>query len=112
MKAVPKSPFRDVGDPHSVSCSPAGMVRTNRSAEDPQRPPAKEAGKDWDRLRKGVGAGKANSGDGLELMDAGRFGEVVVVVVLWPAEPMQQEVKGFQRLINKQINKQKIKRKS
>lgn len=25
----------------------------------------------------------------------GRFGEVVVVVVRWPAEPMQQEVKGF-----------------
>lgn len=24
----------------------------------------------------------------------GRFGEVVVVVVRWPAEPMQQEVKG------------------
>lgn len=25
----------------------------------------------------------------------GRLGEVVVVVVRWPAEPMQQEVKGF-----------------
>lgn len=25
----------------------------------------------------------------------GRLGEVVVVVVRWPAEPMQQEVNGF-----------------
>ena len=39
--------------------------------------------------------GKANSGDGLEDEDEGRLGEVVVVVVRWPAEPMQQEVKGF-----------------
>lgn len=38
--------------------------------------------------------GKVNSGDdGLE-WDMGRWGEVVVVV-RWPAEPMQQEVKGF-----------------
>lgn len=39
--------------------------------------------------------GKVNSGDdGLECEVVGRLGEVVVVV-RWPAEPMQQEVKGF-----------------
>lgn len=39
--------------------------------------------------------GKVNSGDdGLECEVRGRLGEVVVVV-RWPAEPMQQEVKGF-----------------
>lgn len=27
----------------------------------------------------------------------GRLGEVVVIGVRWPAEPMQQEVKGFRR---------------
>lgn len=96
MKAVPRSPSRDVGVPHSVSCSPAGMVWTGESAIDSQRPPAKEAGKDWERMREGAWLGKANSGDvGLEYEDMGRLGEVVVVVVRWPAEPMQQEVKGF-----------------
>lgn len=62
---------------------------------DPQRPPAKEAGKDWERMREGAWEGKANSGDGVEENDVGRLGEVVVVVVRWPAEPMQQDVKGF-----------------
>lgn len=94
MKAVPKRPSKDVGVPHSVSCSPAGMVWTG-SPSGPQRPPAKEAGKDWERMREGVWVGKANSGDGLEDEVIGRLGEVVVVVVRWPAEPMQQEVKGF-----------------
>ena len=94
MKAVPRSPSKDVGDPHSVSCSPAGIVCTEDSGKDPQRPPAKVAGKDWERMREGPWAGKANSGDGQEVKDVGRFGEVVVVVVRWPAEPMQQEVKG------------------
>lgn len=96
MKAVPKRPSRDVGVPHSVSCSPAGMVCTGESPKDPQRLPAKEAGKDWERMREGAWVGKANSGDGLEDEVMGRLGEVVVVVVRWPAEPMQQEVKGFQ----------------
>ena len=95
MKAVPRSPSRDVGVPHSVSCSPAGMVCTREPPKDPQRPPAKVAGKDWERTREGPWLGKANSGDGLEDEDEGRLGEVVVVVVRWPAEPMQQEVKGF-----------------
>lgn len=71
------------------------MVCTGESTEAPQRPPAKEAGKDWERMREGAWAGKANSGDGQDVKDMGRFGEVVVVVVRWPAEPMQQEVKGF-----------------
>lgn len=96
MKAVPKRPSRDVGVPHSVSCSPAGMVCTGESPKDPQRPPAKEAGKDWERMSEGACEGKANSGDGLEDEVMGRLGEVVVVVVRWPAEPMQQEVKGFE----------------
>lgn len=95
MKAVPRRPSRDVGVPHSVSCSPAGMVCTAESPTDPQRPPAKEAGKDWERMREGAWEGKANSGEGLEDKFMGRFGEVVVVVVRWPAEPMQQEVKGY-----------------
>lgn len=71
------------------------MVCTRESPEDPQRPPAKVAGKDWERMREGPWAGKANSGDGLEHDDVGKLGEVVVVVVRWPADPMQQEVKGF-----------------
>lgn len=54
MKTVPKSPSRDVGVPHSVSCNPAGMVCTGESLKDPQRPPAKEAGKDWERMREGA----------------------------------------------------------
>lgn len=95
MKAVPRSPSRDVGVPHSVSCSPAGIVCTGESPMDPQRPPAKEAGKDWERMREGAWEGKANSGDGVEENDVGRLGEVVVVVVRWPAEPIQQDVKGF-----------------
>lgn len=96
MNAVPRSPSRDVGVPHSVSCSPAGMVCTAVSLEDPQRPPAKVAGKDWERIREGPWGGKENSGvDGLEDEDMGRLGEVVVVVVRLPADPMQQEVKGF-----------------
>lgn len=95
MKAAPSNPSRDVGVPHSVSCSPAGMVCTGESPKDPQRPLAKDAGKDWERLRVGACTGKANSGDGLEVKDVGRFGDVVVVVVRWPAEPMQQEVKGL-----------------
>lgn len=90
MKAVPSSPSRDVGDPHSVSCSPAEMVCTGESGVDPHRPPAKDAGKDWERRREGAWAGKANSGDGQEVKDEGRFGDVVVVVVRWPAEPMPQ----------------------
>ncbi len=95
IKAVPRSPSRDVGVPHSVSCSPAGIVCTGESPKDPQRPPAKVAGKDWERMREGAWTGKANSGDRLEDEHIGRLGEVVVVVVRWPAEPMQQEVKGF-----------------
>lgn len=95
MKAVPKRPSRDVGVPHSVSCSPAGMVCTGESTIEPQRPPAKDAGKDWERIREGAWLGKANSGDRLADEVVGRLGEVVVVVVRWPAEPMQQEVKGF-----------------
>lgn len=95
MKTVPRSPSSDVGVPHSESCSPAGMVCTEESPEEFQRPPAKEAGKDWERMREGVCIGKLNSGDdGLECEVVGRLGEVVVVV-RWPAEPMQQEVKGF-----------------
>lgn len=95
MKAVPRRPSKDVGVPHSVSCSPAGMVCTGESPAEPQWPPAKEAGKDWERMREGAWVGKANSGDwGVEDEVVGRLGEVVVVVVRWPAEPMQQEVKG------------------
>lgn len=98
MKTVPRSPSRDVGMPHSVSCSPAWILCTGESPREPQRPPAKEAGKDWERMREGAWAGKANSGDeGLEYEDMGRLGEVVVIGVRWPAEPMQQEVKGFRR---------------
>lgn len=33
----------------------------------------------------------------MEYEDMGRLGEVVVIGVRWPAEPMQQEVKGFRR---------------
>lgn len=95
MKAVPRSPSRDVGVPHSVSCRPAGMVCTGASPKAPRRPPAKVAGKDWERLKAWPWSGKANSAEGLEDEDAGRWGEVVVVVVRWPADPMQQEVKGF-----------------
>lgn len=98
MKAVPRRPSKDVGVPHSVSCSPAGMVCTGESPAEPQWPPAKEAGKDWERLRAGAWDGNANSGDRLEHEVMGRLGEVVVVVVLWPAEPMQQEVKGFRHI--------------
>ena len=98
---MPRSPSRDVGVPHSVSCSPAGMVCTGESPKDPQRPPAKEAGKDWERMREGAWTGKANSGDGLEDEVVGKLGEVVVVVVRWPAEPMQQEVKGFRGQMEK-----------
>lgn len=54
MKTVPKSPSRDVGVPHSVSCSPAGMVCTGESSNEPQRPPAKGAGKDMERIREGA----------------------------------------------------------
>lgn len=54
-------------------------------------------------MREGAWVGKANSGDdGPEYEVEGKLGEVVVVVVLWPAEPMQQEVKGFRRRCKKQ----------
>lgn len=67
MNTVPRSPSRDVGMPHSVSCRPAWMVCTGESPMEPQRPLAKEAGKDWERMSEGPGAGKENSGDeGLE----------------------------------------------
>lgn len=76
------------------------MACTGESPREPQRPAAKEAGKDCERMSEGPWGGKENSGDdGLEKEDVGRLGEVVVVVmgVLWPAEPMQQEVKGYRR---------------
>lgn len=53
MKTEPRSPSRDVGVPHSESCNPAGMTCTEVSPTEFQRPPAKEAGKDWDRMRDG-----------------------------------------------------------
>lgn len=53
MKTVPRSPSRDVGVPHSESCNPAGMTCTAVFPMEFQRPPAKEAGKDWDRMRDG-----------------------------------------------------------
>lgn len=89
--------------PHSVSCSPAGMVWTGELHRDPQRPPTpvevEVAGKDWERVMAGAWAGKPKSLLGWE-ESGGRVGEVevvVVVVVRLPAEPIQQEVKGWRR---------------
>lgn len=54
MKTVPRRPSSDVGVPHSESCRPAGIVCTEESPTEFQRPPAKEAGKDWERMREGA----------------------------------------------------------
>lgn len=97
MKAVPSRPSSDEGEPHSVSWSPAGMVYTGTSLTEPQRPPppaANEAGKDWERVRAGGPADIENASSD-ECIGGVRVGEVVVVVVRWPAEPIQQDVKGW-----------------
>lgn len=99
MNAVAKRPPSDVGEPHAVSWSPAGMVWTGLSRLKPGLPPvaaAKDAGKDWERARVGGPVWAANAiseGDWDGLVKVGEV--VIVVVVRCPADPMQQEVKGW-----------------
>lgn len=93
MDIVPRWPSSDVGVPHSVSWVPATMVDTIPSREfcvplSPQLCPTEVAGKDWERLSAECEA-KVRSG----VWD----GEVeTVVVVRWPADPIQQDVKDCQ----------------
>ncbi len=85
MNTVAKRPPSDDGEPHAVSCSPAGIVWTGLSRLTPGRPPvaaAKDAGKDWERARMGGPECAANAISEGEWDGLGRVGEVVMVVVV------------------------------
>lgn len=83
---LPSWPCREVGLPHSLSCVPAEINLVTDSGLPPRRLP-----QPWvDRMppREERAEGGAPDKGGSEIWEGGG------VVVRWPAEPMQQEVKG------------------
>lgn len=85
MITEPSWPSNDVGHPHSLSWVPAEIILVMSSgfaSIPPQLPGERMPPSD---VRWGM-IGEENGGSGI--WDGGG------VVVLWPAEPMQQEVKG------------------
>lgn len=96
MATEPRCPSSEVGLPHSVSWLPAAVVATTPSVGSwvgVQEWAPRVAGTDWERPSTGC-CGKASSGP----WGAGGcpVAVVAVVVVRWPAEPMQQEVKDWE----------------
>ena len=94
---MPSCPLRELGEPHSPSCVPAGMVRT--SAEVAGRPGVNPGSTDGRLGLIETPAGCPVGTDGTEISGIW-LGEGVMV--RFPAEPMQQDVKGCE---NKKITK-------
>lgn len=91
----PRWPSNDVGHPHSLSWVPAEIILVMSSgfaSIPPQLPGERMPPSD---VRWGI-IGEEKGGSGI--WDGGG------VVVLWPAEPMQQEVKGCRRMEGRKQN--------
>lgn len=82
----PSCPCREVGLPHSLSCVPAEISLVTDSGLLPSRPPQACGDRMPPRGERPGTCATEKGGSGI--WDGGG------VVVLWPAEPMQQDVKG------------------
>lgn len=85
---LPSWPCRDVGLPHSLSWVPAEISLVTDSGFPPNNPPQLCGDRMPPREERVVGVGVEEKG-GSGIWEGGG------VVVRWPAEPMQQEVKGY-----------------
>lgn len=85
---LPSWPCREVGLPHSLSCVPAEMSLVSDSCLPPSRPPHVCGDRIPPREGRPAEAAAPGAKGGSGIWEGGG------VVVRWPAEPMQQEVKG------------------